>query len=319
MSGTGAPDTPIAVLTLNPAVDMTYEIDRLLPDQKVHARATRRDPGGNGINVARGLKRLGVPAHCFCVLGGEIGNLLERLLRGQIDTLTFERVAGETRINGTAIEHHSGAQYEISGLGPAIPAAQQERLLQSFVAGAGRGYGVLTGSLQPDLPRNLYARLVEQLHASGGRAVVDAKGDLLRQAVAARPFLIKPNHYELEELAGRPIDGLEAVAEAARALQRQGVGRVCVSLGAQGVVFTDADNSYHATSPHVTVRSTVGAGDSLLAGLVAGLQRGHDVADTLRLAVACGAGTVRHPGTELFDPQELPALRERVTLRTLDI
>ncbi len=100
---------PIAVLTLNPAVDMTYEIDRLLPDQKVHASATRHDPGGNGINVARG----------FCVLAGEIGNLLERLLRQQIDTLTFERVDGETRINGTAIEHHSGAQYEISGLGPA--------------------------------------------------------------------------------------------------------------------------------------------------------------------------------------------------------
>ncbi len=97
-------NAPIAILTLNPAVDMTYEISRLLPDHKVHARATRFDPGGNGINVARGLKRLGVNAHSFCVLGGEIGALLERLLRHQIDTLTIERVEGETRINGTAIE-----------------------------------------------------------------------------------------------------------------------------------------------------------------------------------------------------------------------
>ncbi len=310
---------PIAVLTLNPAVDMTYEIDRLLPDQKVHASATRYDPGGNGINVARGLKRLGVPTHSFCVLAGEIGNLLERLLRQQIDTLTFERVDGETRINGTAIEHHSGAQYEISGLGPAIPDDQLQRLLQTFVASTGSGFGVITGSIQPQLPRTLYAELVDRLHAQGARAVVDAKGQLLRHAVAARPFLVKPNHYELEELAGHPIDGIEQVAEAARALQHQGVSQVCVSLGPQGVVFADADNSYHATSPSVDVNATVGAGDSLVAGLVAGFSRGQPVVDTLRLAVACGAGTVRHPGTELFDAAELPALMERVTLRTLGI
>ncbi len=310
---------PIAVLTLNPAVDMTYEIDRLLPDQKVHARATRYDPGGNGINVARGLKRLRIPSHSFCVLGGEIGNLLERLLREQIDTLTFERVDGETRINGTVIEHHTGAQYEVSGLGPAIPEERLERLLQTFVASTGRGFGVITGSIQRELPRDIYARVIADLRANGGRPVVDAQGDLLRHAIAARPFLVKPNHYELEQLVGRPIDGIEDVAREARSLQQAGVENLAVSLGPQGLVFVDAHNSRHATAPEVEVRSTVGAGDSMVAGLVAAFAARRDLEDSLRLAVACSAGTVRHPGTELFSPDEVAGLMERVTIRTLDI
>ncbi len=311
--------SPITVLSLNPAVDMTYEIDHLVPDQKVHAQATRHDPGGNGVNVARGLKRIGAPAHCFCVLAGEIGSLLDRLLRGHIDTLTFERVSGETRINGTAIERQSGAQYEISGIGPDIPGDVLDRLLHTFVATSGEGFAVITGSIQPELPRDIYARLVERVRDQGGRPVVDARGDLLRLAIEARPFLIKPNRYELEQLVGKPLDGVEKVASEARRLQRSGVETLAVSLGADGLVFVDADNSYHAGAPRVSVDSTVGAGDSMVAGLVTALHRGDVIDAVLRLAVACGAGTVQHPGTELFRAEELPALMQRVTVDTLDI
>ena len=309
----------IAVLTLNPAVDMTYEIERLIPDQKVHARATRYDPGGNGINVARALKRLQCAAHTFCVLAGETGNFLERLLRSQIDTLTFERVPGETRINGTAIERHTGAQYEISGVGPAIPHTVLERLLDSFVATADGGLGVLTGTLQPDLPEDLYATLTRRIRDQGGRPVVDAQGTQLRAAVAAKPYLIKPNHYELAQLAGRALDGVEEVAAEARRLQRSGIDLVCVSLGARGAILTDAANSLHATAPPVSVRSTVGAGDSMVAGLACALARGDAPEQALRLAVACGAGTVMRPGTELFDAAVLSGLMERVSIRALDL
>ncbi len=308
----------IAILTLNPAVDMTYEIEQLLPDRKVHACATRFDPGGNGINVARALKRLGVGGHSFCIIGGEIGTLLERLLRSEIETLTIERVEGETRINGTAIEHHPSAQFEIAGLGPEIPEQTLQRILVAFLTACQGGYGVLTGSVQLR-DEHFYAKQVEAIRERGGRAIVDAEGLLLRNAVEAGPFLIKPNVYELEQLTGASISGVDDAARQARELQRRGVANVCVSLGPEGAVFVDADHCYHARPPKVKVDSTVGAGDSMVGALTAGFRSGYPVKETLRLAVACSAGTVTRPGTELFDPEQLEALKRDVTIEKLDI
>ncbi len=308
----------IAILTLNPAVDMTYEIGQLLPDHKVHASSTRFDPGGNGINVARGLRRLGVGAHSFCVLGGEIGALLERLLRRQIDTLTIERVEGETRINGTAIEHHPAAQYEIAGIGPDIPEHTLTRLLDAFITGGSQGYGVLTGSVQLH-DDHFYATQVAKIRASGGRAVVDAQGALLRNAVQARPFLIKPNRYELEQLTGEPVGGVDEAVRQARKLQQGGVENVCVSLGQEGAVFVNDEVCYHAIPPKAPVNSTVGAGDSMVAALIAGFSTGETAEETLRLAVACSAGAVIQPGTELFDAGQLPGLKKQVVIHQLNI
>ncbi len=313
------PSAAVAILALNPAVDMTYEVDRILPDQKVHAHSTRFDPGGNGINVARALKRLSVQARSFCILAGETGVFLERLLGSQIGLLTSEWVEGETRINGTVIECQPGNQYEVSGVGPPIPPASLETLLRQFVASAREGFGVITGSIQPDLPDTLYAELVDKVQSGGGKAVVDAQGALLKNAIEASPFLIKPNHHELEQLTRQVIDGIEETARVARRLQQGGVTNVCISMGRKGALLCTPDNSYHASTPKVKIRSTVGAGDSMVAGLVTGFLRGDPTERTLRLAVACGAGTVGHSGTELFSQNELPRLMEQVSIRTLDI
>ncbi len=309
----------VAILALNPAVDMTYEVDRILPDQKVHAHSTRFDPGGNGINVARALERLSVQSHSFCILAGETGIFLERLLGTQIGLLTTEWVEGETRINGTVIEYLPGNQYEVSGVGPAIPRASLDTLLHRFIGNAGEGFGVITGSIQPDLPDTLYAELVDRVQSAGGKAVVDAQGALLKNAIEAGPFLIKPNHYELEQLTGQVIDGIEDTARVARRLQQNGVTHVCISMGRNGALLCTPDNSYHASTPKVKIKSTVGAGDSMVAGLVTGLLRGEPVEKTLRLGVACGAGTVGHPGTELFSHDEIPVLMEQVSIRILDL
>ena len=257
-------------------------------------------------------------AHSFCVLGGEIGTLLERLLRHQIDTLTIERVEGETRINGTAIEHQPAAQYEIAGIGPAIPPASLKRLLDTFISSTGQGFGVLTGSIQIH-DDHFYARQVEQIHAHGGRAVVDAEGALLRHAVQAHPFLIKPNRYELEQLTQSSIGSIEDAAIQARKLQQAGTENVCVSMGPQGAVFCNDDGCYHAVPPKVRVNSTVGAGDTMVAALIAGLSEGKPVREVLRMACACSAGTVTRPGTELFDPDELAQLMDKTVVHRLDI
>ena len=315
----GQKGAPVAILTLNPAVDITYTVPQLIADQKAHALSTRFDPGGNGINVGRGLKRLAIPADSFCVTAGETGHLLERLLASHLDTVHYERVDGETRINGTILEQESGTQYEVSGVGPSIPPGQLDALLTAFLRHAGRGFGVLTGSIQPDLPAGLYADLVRRIRAAGGRPVVDAHHDVLRLAIEACPFLVKPNRHELETLVGRTLPTPELVAEEARRLQQQGVEYVCVSLGSAGAVLTGPENSLHAGAVEVQVVSTVGAGDSMVAGLLAGFVRGLSPAETLRLAMACGGGTVQQPGTELFSAEAVAALTGKISIREMAI
>ncbi len=308
----------IVTLTLNPAVDVTYEIGHLIPDRKVHASATRFDAGGNGINVGRALKRLGVHASNFCVLAGETGQFLQRLLRKHVDDPVYEWVEKETRINCTILERDSGNQFEVSGIGPDLPKPRQDRLLDKFVATVGRGFGVVTGSVPPGVGHDVYARLIERIQGRGGRVVLDAHGDLLRQGIEAAPFLVKPNLFELGQLAGRPLGGMPEVASVARGLLHKGVECVCVSLGGEGALLVTSSVTLHALPPPVEVRSTVGAGDSMVGGLVAGFARDESLQETLKLAVACSAGTVKQPGTELFDPTDLPELIRRVEISVVE-
>ena len=311
--------TSIAVLTLNPAVDITYEVPKLVADQKARAVATRFDPGGNGVNVGRALKRLDTMAHNHCVIAGEIGQLLKHQLAEQLDTVDYEVVVGETRINGTAIEQAPRVQYEISGIGPPIPTLQLHGLLERFVKCSANGFGVLTGSFQQDLPLTLYADLARRISEVGGRVVLDSYGEALRHAIEAKPFLIKPNQYELETLLGRQLGGLEAVATEARALQQRGVEYVCVSLGGDGALLVGPDNSYHAAAPEVLVLSSVGAGDSMVAALVAAFARSATAQEALRLGVACAAGTVSQPGTELFIAKDIDHYLDGIVVNSLDI
>ncbi|HHJ40492.1 MAG: hypothetical protein AXA67_01185 [Methylothermaceae bacteria B42] len=310
---------PITTLTLNPAVDVTYEIDHLVKNQKVHSKTSRFDPGGNGINIGRALKRLQVPAKNFCILAGETGQFLERLLARHVEDFVYVRVAGETRINGTIIELDSQSQYEVSGIGPPLVSDDLQRLSQQFVETTADGYGVVTGSIPQGVPEDIYALLIHQIRAAGGRPILDAHRGLLRKGIEAKPFLVKPNRYELEQLTGKSLENIETVVAEARRLHAEGIDYVCVSLGREGAVLVGDDIALHALPPSVPVRSSVGAGDSMVAGLVAGFAQGLPVEETLRLAVACSAGTVKHPGTELFFAEELAALKSEIHIRTLDI
>lgn len=305
---------PVAVLSLNPAVDMTYEIDRLIANEKVHARSVRYDPGGNGINVGRALKRLNLQAATFCVIAGEIGGFLRGMLADDLDEPRFFEVPGETRINGTVLSRGLDAQYEVSGLGPEIDGSTLERLVEAFVEYVADGCAVLTGSLQPSIPDGIYADITRRIHKQGGRVVVDAHDALLRKAVAAQPFLIKPNRFELEQLVGQSLPRIEDVVNQARQLQQSGVAYVCVSMGEDGAVLVSDSEALYARPPEVIVNSSVGAGDSMVAGLAGALLRHRGTEQALREAVACSVGTVLQPGTELFSPSDLEWLVQKVHL-----
>ncbi len=308
---------PLVTLTLQPGLDVSYEVERLVDDRKLHASRYRFDPGGNGINVARALTRLALPAHACMLVAGEIGSLLRRLVARQVRHVHATRIAGETRINAAVRQLDPAAQYEFIGRGPAPTPAELRGVIEQLLQLGGGGVVALTGSLPDGVAPTLYAELAQQLHARGSRVVLDMQGEALAAAVPRRPFLIKPNRWELEQLCGQALPRIADVRREACALVGAGVANVCVSLGAQGALLASADGVWRGLAPAVAVRSTVGAGDSMLAGLVGALACGAAAPDALRLGLACGSGTAAQPGTELFDPAQLPALLRATRVRRL--
>jgi 6-phosphofructokinase 2 len=317
---TDSPDKTVAVLALNPAVDISYEIPQLLEYQKVCATRTSYYPGGNGINVARALTELGVPVHCCSTIGGESGDLLLRLLGDTLgDNHDWFRLQGETRLNTSIMQQNPPGQFEITSLGPKVPADVLEEISDCFLRAAGDGIAVLTGLIPPDVPESSYCALVTQVNDQGGKVVLDAYGAVLEQALEAKPYLVRLNRYALEMTCKRRLDSIPFVAEAARALQQRGLEYLCVSLGREGAVLTDTGNSYHCSAPRVHKQSTVGSGDSLVAGLIAALRNGAPPEDMLRLGVMCGSSTAAHPGTELFARDELDADLMNLQVSCLDV
>jgi 6-phosphofructokinase 2 len=310
----------VAVLALNPAVDISYEIPQLLEYQKVLATKTAYYPGGNGINVTRALIELDVPVFCCSTVGGESGALLLRLLGDSLgDNHTWFNLEGETRLNTNIMAQNPPGQFEITSLGPEVPADVLARINDCILQAAGNGIVVLSGLIPPGVPESTYRELAEQIKAQGGKVVLDASGTVLEQALEARPYLVRLNRYVLEMANRRRLEEVAHVAEAARALQQGGLGYLCVSLGGEGAILVDADNSYHCSAPRVHKQSTVGSGDSLVAGLIAALRDGAGTEDMLRMGVMCGSATAAHPGTGLFSRDELDADLMNLRVSRLDI
>jgi len=178
---------------------------------------------------------------------------------------------------------------------------------------------VLSGQLPPSAPEDTYRKLIERINQKGGRAVVDAHGEPLQQALEAKPWMLRLNHYVLEITMKRRLETREQVAEVARSIQQQGVEYVCVTLGDKGAVLLDADNSYHCEAPRIHKQSTVGCGDSLVSGLIATAQKNETPQQMLRFGVICGSATASHPGTELFTRDELESESSELEVTVLDV
>lgn len=312
-------NTPISTLTLNPAIDVTYEVSQLVVDEKVQSKVANISPGGNGINISRALKRLGKDAHTCCIFARETGSLIRRLLRDEgIYPVTLE-VPGRNRVNCTIQQRRPPEEFKVAGIGPEITQKRLDEITTIFLNLAGNGYGVLSGSTLPGTPEDLYTTLAIRLREQGARAIVDTKDAMLRETVDAKPFLIKPNKYELEVMCGRSLPTLEAIAEEARKVQQMGIDNVCVTMADEGAILVDADNSYYAPAPKVRVRCTVGAGDTMLAGMISSYADGLSSSEVLRLGLACASASVAHHGIEMFDRNEVDGLLEKIEVKPLSI
>lgn len=290
----------IVTLTPNPSLDRTVEVARLVRGAVTRVGSTRVEPAGKGVNVARALALHGVKARAVLPVGGAEGAQLLGLLTSSVDTVTVT-VAGATRSNLSVVEP-DGTTTKLNEPGPPLSGVETEALVATTLdAAAGADWLVLSGSLPPGAPEDLYACLVLRARLAGARVAVDSSGPPLAAALAAGPDLVKPNREELADAAGLPVRTLGDAVAAAQVLRALGAAAVLVSLGPDGALLVDADGAVHGEAP-TRVVSTVGAGDALLAGFLAGGAAG---AAGLTHALAWGAAAVSLPGSRMPSPADL--------------
>ncbi|MBO2465454.1 1-phosphofructokinase [Actinomadura violacea] len=292
----------IVTLTLNPSLDRTIDVDRLVQGTMTRARSARIDPGGKGVNVSRALLANRAPTVAVVTSGGADGEQLVRLLEGDGIAVHAVPVAGRTRSNVTIVEP-DGVVTKVNEPGEPLSRDELDAVADAVLAEAeGASWVVACGSLPPGVPSDIYARLCEFFASAGVRVAVDASGPALPAAVGAGPHLVKPNRDELAEAVGRPVASVGDAVEAACELRERGAGAVLASLGADGAVLVDEDGVTAGTAPVAEPRSTVGAGDALLAGFLAAGARG---APALAEGLAWGAAAVRLPASRMPRPGDI--------------
>ena len=281
----------IYTVTFNPAIDYVVRLGQPLEVGTVN-RAAGEDCvlGGKGINVSGVLQVLGCKSVALGFVAGETGAWLERGLAAQGLYTDFIHLAeGMTRIN---VKIKAGQETELNGAGPAIPQSALEELEAKLDLLNEDDVLILAGSIPASMPQNTYERLLARLQGRGVRTVVDATRDLLANVLPYHPFLIKPNNHELGELVGRELTTDEEITAAARTLQQRGARNVLVSMAGDGALLVDEQGLVHRIGcPKGRVVNSVGAGDSMVAGFVAGYLQSGSYDTALRLGTACGSAT----------------------------
>lgn len=290
----------IVTVTPNPSVDWTCEISTLVRGAVHRMTGEHHEPSGKGVNVARALTRNSLPALAVLPLGGAEGAKFEVLLRAEGVPYVAVPVAGSVRVN-ISLTEPDGIATKVNAVGPTVRDEETQQLLSAAAAAAQDAAWLLgSGSLPPGMAVDFYARLGEAGHRSRARFALDSSGPPLIAGLPARPHVIKPNVDELSEAVGRSVTTIGDAAAAARELMTLGARSVVVSLGRDGALLVDGVGVLHAQAYVASPKSTIGAGDALLAGYLAGcLARDGDRGMALREAVAWGSAAVRVPGSHV--------------------
>lgn len=308
----------IATVTLNPSLDKTLTVDALVADDTNRAVAVRLDPGGKGINVSRVVREFGGHTLAMGLLGGHNGELVHHALNDEGIASDFNWIDGETRENLILEDKRTGDQYRINAPGPYVRIEEGDRLKRKLSGWQRRpDFIVFSGSVPPGLAKDIYRDLIQDAATKGLKTALDADGAAFRAGIAARPTVVKPNRYELERFVGHALEGEEALVAAGQELIAQGVELVVLSDGPRAAYAISADEVWVATPPPIESQSAVGAGDSMLGGVIWRLTLGARLEEALAWGVAAGAATALTPGTELCHLKDVKVLMERVTMRRL--
>lgn len=295
----------ILTVTLNPSLDRTIEVAALTRGAVIRAAAAHLDPGGKGVNVTRALLANEVPSCAVIPYGGDEGRRLIDLLSTEGIDMIMVPVSGATRSNITLAEP-DGTVTKINEPGTPLTSAELDTIATAVVEAAGSAdWVVASGSLPPGVPADIYARLCRRFAEAGIDTAIDTSGPALVAALTAGPALVKPNREELAMAAGVPVATLGDAVDAARKLRAMGARSVLASLGADGAVLVEGDDEervWYGTSEVDEPRSTVGAGDAMLAGFLAAGARGRDA---LAEALAWAGAAVAQPGSRMPRPQDI--------------
>lgn len=299
----------IVTLTLNPAIDKSTTVAAIVPDRKLRCSEPIFEPGGGGVNVSRAIKKLGGESTAIYLAGGYSGRHLKHLLDDEgIESIVIE-FEGHTRENLIVVDESSNSQYRFGMPGPELNKNEWQSFLDLLENSSGVEYVVASGSLPEGVPLDFFGRLACISKKVNAKLIVDTSGEPLRHATNEGVFMIKPNLGELSNLYGVEELQEEDVLKAARAIiQRGGSEVMVISMGASGAMLVTKDEVIEAPSPRVRSKSTVGAGDSMVAGMVLALSRKCSWPEVLQYGVATGTATTMNPGTELCKKEDVERL-----------
>jgi len=300
----------IVTLTLNPALDKSTSTERLAPEHKLRCTAVQEDAGGGGINVSKAIRKLGGNSTAVFPAGGMAGQRLQDILAAAgVETSALE-INGETRENFSVLETGTGFQYRFTLPGLPLTEPEADACLE-IIRRLEPVWLVVSGSLPPGLPETYYEKVAVFAKEINARLVLDTSGPALQAAADEGLFLLKPNLAELSVLAGVKHLEMNQVDDAALSIINQGkCEMVVVSMGPQGALLVTRDGFEHIPAPTVKKQSTVGAGDSMVAGMVWALSTGKSPLETARYGVACGTAATMNPGTELFHKEDVLRLKK---------
>lgn len=307
----------IATLTMNPTIDVSYDVARMRHTHKMRTTNEKYAPGGGGINVARVFKRLGGDVLSFYLSGGATGPALDGLLAEHGLGCCRIPIEGATRIASAVHELETGKEYRATPSGPTVSEAEWQACLDAIANALPLDALVLSGSLPHGVPDDFYARVARLAAERDTPVVLDTSGDALIEGLnAGGLFLVKPSQGELAALVGRPLESIEEVgAEALRIVESGQAQLVAVTLGHRGAVLASVGGTTFLPAPEIEARSTVGAGDSFVAAMVYALTSGHSDMDAFCLGMAAGSAAVLSPGTGLARPEDIARLQAQICAR----
>ncbi len=300
-------------LTLNPSIDYAMQIADIEVGATNYSKSEYMLPGGKGINVSRVLNQLDVPNKALGFIGGYTGQFIEEWLKEEQAAFDFIPVPGDTRIN---VKLKGEVETEINGLGPVIAEGEREALLEKIKQFTAEDTLIISGSKNRGIPEDFYLQIIQIIAENKGNFVIDTNSQELLETLAYKPFLVKPNQAELGDLFGVTISSKEEAIQYGKKLQQRGAQNVIISLGGDGAIFIDGEKTYLAESPKGQVVNTVGAGDSMIAGFMAGIEKGLTELEAFELSVQSGSATAFNQ--DLAKKADILALDKKVKIRKVD-
>ena len=305
----------ILVVNFNLSIDRTISVDNFVVGEVHRAAKTESQSGGKGVNVVRTLRTLNEPCELIGLIGGRTGDHIESCLDQEGIKHSLVRTAAESRSNYIILSHTG--QTVINENGTPIEQESVDEAVAVFSEKIGDcDFVVLTGSVQPGIDPGIYERLIRIANAAGKRTLLDAAGACLIKGLAASPAIAKPNHHEASAIFNRPIKSELDAIETARAMLKSGAETAAITMGKQGMVVASANEAHALRPPIIDAGNAVGSGDATSAGFAAGLRRGLSLAESARLAVACGTASIRH-GFGRSSLEEIEEIREKIEVACL--